>query len=574
MESVEKYKATQADLDYANMVMGVPKQEVNEKSSSKYAPTSDELAYANMATQSSSTLPEEKPWIQPIGRAAGQVGLGLLGKTTAPLSIMQMIGQGEALGEYSDLEERIPELKRLFPDAPWENFKGLDKDKYMEAVGTATGAFPSQGNIERGLENLTGLKITPQNTFEKMLRLGGESASFRGGNLLEKSSKGLQAAPQIGAKLAEKAVAGVAAPIASQTLQSLGAQEGVADFVSLLGSQGVPVPKKIPIGIKTITKEGGDALRNFEKITKPTMVSEHTKGSVRNVISDNFENKSANIFREAHPIFEELQTNPKYLADRETAMENVANYARRETKKVSSNEVRTEFERLVNTRNKVGFIEDEAERSFLKEYRQLRNSIEKGKELSAIDQLDQFRLTNKNYGRIKESGASIAMNEGKLEANRLMNEATSNVMQRNYKDSNFINNFIPENEKWAAMKNAETANDYFDKITSGNFDLKSARKIFGKNSESQSIARILGKEKFGEFKGAVEDFINQGEKYKLLKTRNMNMGLGLIKNVAIGTVVPKAGVLSELIDLGRYAKQATLPMKARELKYAELPQRQ
>lgn len=165
-----------------------------------------------------------------------QFPAGVASAVTYPANLLQMAGTGESLGEYGELEERIPELQKQFPQAPWQNFKGLNKERYMGAVQEASESFPTQQNIERGVENLTGLGLTPQTTGQENIRLGGAAFGFNPGNILQKS---ISAAAVPSAKFGMEEV-GVPSPLAE--ILSFGADAGRSAIGSAWKSFKEPPP--------------------------------------------------------------------------------------------------------------------------------------------------------------------------------------------------------------------------------------------------------------------------------------------------------------------------------------------
>jgi len=95
---------------------------------------------------------------QPIGGAAdiSRIGIGA--------SLWDLLGTGESLQALNELgEERIKNLKEQFPSAPWENYKAIDKEKYLKNLEEARQTLPTISNIEKFIEKHTGIPLEPQN---------------------------------------------------------------------------------------------------------------------------------------------------------------------------------------------------------------------------------------------------------------------------------------------------------------------------------------------------------------------------------------------------------------------------
>ena len=134
-------------------------------------------------------VPEEK------GVDVARRNLGVIAGTPAvlgaiPASILSPFGAAEARQEFEDLEERLPRLKEMFPNAPWENFKGLDKDKYEQAIQGAMQSTTPEG-VRGIVENITGLPVSAKTDLQKLLAFGSELATFTPGKAAQKIGSGL-----------------------------------------------------------------------------------------------------------------------------------------------------------------------------------------------------------------------------------------------------------------------------------------------------------------------------------------------------------------------------------------------
>ncbi len=162
-----------------------------------------------------------------------QPALGYLSKFTYPADLLSLAATGESLGEFNELQERLPELQKKFPGmgVPSE----LDEEKYMEALRTAQETFPTQRNFETLVEEKTGAPLTEKNTLQKMLRLGGMAGGFTPGTA------------------GQKAISATAAPLVSQGAQAVGVPESLSDILGLGLS---------PLRLKSgAVKEAGEKLR-------------------------------------------------------------------------------------------------------------------------------------------------------------------------------------------------------------------------------------------------------------------------------------------------------------------------
>ena len=159
-------------------------------------------------------------------RAALQVPLGILEGTGPGLtgSLVSMAGAGEALADLDELEERLPDLKKKFPQLPWP--EKIDREKYLEALQTATQFNPlTVGGLGEIAEATTGLPLGgPKTEGQEFIRKAATAGKFAPGGLLQKS------------------IRGVSYPAVSNLLQKSGLSEPLSDFLAFVLSQ-VPGPK-------------------------------------------------------------------------------------------------------------------------------------------------------------------------------------------------------------------------------------------------------------------------------------------------------------------------------------------
>lgn len=96
--------------------------------------------------------PEREPW---SAKGLAAQTLGLAKAKTWPADIYHAWATAEGLQGLEELKE-----------------KGLpvDEGKYMQALEAATSIIPTQENIERGVENLTGMQLRPKTEGEENLR--------------------------------------------------------------------------------------------------------------------------------------------------------------------------------------------------------------------------------------------------------------------------------------------------------------------------------------------------------------------------------------------------------------------
>lgn len=204
---------------------------------------------------------EEKPqqpredWLQSVNRFLGQIPSAAITATTWPGSITTALGSAEAKEELEELEERLPRLKKLFPQAPWENFAGLDKEKYLQNVELAEKTGPTPENIISSLEETTSLPFEAKSKGQRFLKFLATSATLSPGSAAGKAHSALKAGAY------------------SSALQAGGLSEVTSDFLGfIMGQFGFSMPKgKTPKSEKTKTEKIVDEFNDVEtpEITNP-----------------------------------------------------------------------------------------------------------------------------------------------------------------------------------------------------------------------------------------------------------------------------------------------------------------
>lgn len=188
-------------------------------------------------------IPIKESSDESLARSIAQPALGYAEMTGPGIAgeLSRLAGTGESLQEYEDLKAKIPELKRLFPNAPWENFNEeefFNPERFGEALETAQEYDPftvsGLGNI---LEDITGIPLRPQTRVQKTLRFGGQASKLGRGNLSQKI--------KFGAK----------ATAAKEALQESGVPEPIAEIAGIVAGD-IKFPKlakgevkKLPSGL-------------------------------------------------------------------------------------------------------------------------------------------------------------------------------------------------------------------------------------------------------------------------------------------------------------------------------------
>ena len=186
-------------------------------------------------------------------RTAAQVPVGRLEATGPGLAASALQLGLSTTPQQEELEnfERIGQFQRMFPGVPVPESAQPETfaKNVAPAVQAAQESFPTVGNIARGVENVTGLPLTPQNEFQEMVRMGSSASKLRGGGV------------------PNQVFAGVTAPVLAKSLTATGLPNPVADALAYYLTT-APAPIKIKKTVKptveTPTPNVPKALEEFE----------------------------------------------------------------------------------------------------------------------------------------------------------------------------------------------------------------------------------------------------------------------------------------------------------------------
>lgn len=180
-------------------------------------------------------------------RTAYQPISGYLKRYSYIADLLQASGVGEALDpEFIEHLRNIHEREGI----------PFDESKYRQKVAEAAEAFPTQSNIEKALEERTGLPLQAKTDVQKALSLGGTASGFQPGSLLQKG------------------IAGVAAPVISETAQVVGIPKSLSEILGLAGAGGAATGKLVE---KTLSPEQQMLRQIAEKHQLPTYAGMETE---------------------------------------------------------------------------------------------------------------------------------------------------------------------------------------------------------------------------------------------------------------------------------------------------------
>jgi hypothetical protein len=429
-------------------------------------------------------------------RTAAQVPLSALQRWTWPLSLLQLAGQGEAIGGLEELEERIPELMEKFPQAPWpENFSKEEfRKQYQEGLQQANQYFPSQQNAERIVEEKTGIPLQPKTALQKTIRLGGTAATFRPGGL------------------AEKGTAAVVAPVAKKALEVAGVPEGLAEAGGLLASGLAPTAE-----VSKSVKPSGMPERRFESVSKPTKISPARHEKITESVEQDFRKISDQILQK-NKTYSALKEDNLFKEKVSGLFDEVDKLAEQVEGAIYPSEIRASLRKKVAEHGEKGISPDEFERAYRKEIKRIMKETPLS-DLTAQQGVAQFRKNNKALKEHYEPGKSSAFNRAKKQALLDYNKAIEEQFSKNYPDTQFEKTFKFTNKRWQEISDVEAAEGFIQDVFDGKINYSKAKEIFSKDKEhtSRPFKRLLGDDGFKAFKELTEDLLSSEKAYAQLK---------------------------------------------------------
>jgi hypothetical protein len=457
----------------------------------------------------------DEPWYKSYLRSALQLPLGVLKKSTWQADVVQLLGMGAALDE-EDIENLRKTSERV--GVPF------DEEKYRAGVQEALSVFPTQSNIERGIESYTGIPLTPQTKGQKLTRLSGESAAF---------------APS---SLSQKATAGIVAPATSAALQASGVPEVLSDIAGTGLSQ--VASRLVPAGGPQIkTGESGLPVRRYEKIKSPTKVSESRLNIINETLENDFRKVSDKIIETSKigETYSSLKNDPSYKRIVGEQFEQVHDIASSLEKPIPIRDLKIKIADTAKQKTGKGISPSEYEINYSKNMKKsLKGSG--NKDLKAVDLVDQFRKNNEELGRLYEPGQSKSYNQAKTDSLLDYNRAIAETIEKNFPDTEFSQLFKKSNAEWSSIKDVEFIEKFIDDMTKGKVDFKTGDKFYNK-SFSDKFTRSLGKESFKEFDTLMGDLMSKQQSLKYISPKSAPGAQELLNTGGLFLFHPKVAAL-------------------------------
>lgn len=469
----------------------------------------DEFGFVSFQSTEPPDSVKEEPWYKEAIRKAYQPLSGIINATPIPLAldVMSMTAQGESLNELEELKERYPELKEKFPFANWPK-DGLDEEKYMEALRNATETFPTQRNIERGIEETTGLPLTPKSRTDELLRLGGMGGKFA-------SAAGASTKGAIGA--------GVAVPAAAEAGKAVGIPEPFADLVALGLSKPLSKGAEILPSLGKKTKPSGLTARRYEKLTSPKEVSAKTKAKITEKTEGEFRDITSKLIQEGEgaKTYNALKDDKTFKTSVQNLFPEVERLAGEFPEPIPTMKIK---QGLATRRPEKGFVSSEYDKAYQAAKKAMIKDIT-AENVSAQQLVQQYRKNNMELGEYYDPSKSRAMNRARKDALVDFNREIADVMKTEYPNSEFAELFEFTNKRWSQIKDAEFVDKFMDDLFNGKINYKKGEELLQRENAQFPFKRMLGEEGYKHFEQLTKDLMTTEQANKMLKVAEKK-GLG------------------------------------------------
>lgn len=458
-------------------------------------------------------------------RTAYQIPSGIAQTKTYPLDLLQMAGQGHALDP-----DEIEHLRKI------HEREGIpfDEEKYKEGVQQASEYFPTQGNIERIIEEQTGAPLTARNKLQKAVKLGAGAGKITPGSSLQKGS------------------AAIAAPAISEGAQGLGVPEPIANIIGFGGGSAVAsqIPGKISVG--SAKKPSGLTERRFENLKKPKQVSEKKISQINEKIENEFRDLTDKIIEKA-PVkdtYSSLKDDVNFKNEARESFKEVSKISEQLPEKFSSEELSKQLVKEAFTKEKKGITPSEFDLSHQKFVKGYSKTMGK-KDITAKDLVDQYRKNNEALAEAYEPGKSFAYNRAKRQSLSDYNRAIAYIIENKFADSEFSKLFQSTNKRWSQIMDAEAIDKFMNRMFDGKIKYEKGKQLFEKQGMTVPFERALGKEGFKDFKLLMNDLLSYEQASKLMKSANSKGFTDLAKTGLAYVVHPKLGVTKMGLNIAK-----------------------
>jgi len=492
-----------SDFDWNNLQTLTAKQEPTTQQTQQTGSTENQVDWNQFSTlerSSDEQEPKEKEsFSKNLVRTLYQPLSGYLNVTTPGVigSLWDMLGTGEALTALDELDDqRVSELKEKFPSAPWEDFKGIDREKYLENLQDARETLPTVSNLERFVEENTGLPLQANTKLQKALKFFGSGFKITPG------------------MVGQKAAGGAVGTAVKTGLDAAGVPEVISDVVGLAAGGKVP-----SASVSKVVKPSGTPVRKFEELTKPRKVTTNQAKDIRSAVEKDVRKATDKLIKENSMTSRALQEDasfPKKIDDLFSKVETLASEL--PSKNLNTGDLSDSIFDRIMSKPKKGVTLSESDRSYLKEMNRIGRELRRVRKISNSDLLDQFRQNNKELGQFYEPGKSKGVNSGKRDALLDYNRSIADIWKERNPESEFNKLFEFTNKRYSELSDLKTIDGFLDKVfTDKKVDYNQAKKFIKDDKIQRSFKRTLGEDGYKQVEGIFNDFLPTEKAMKLVK---------------------------------------------------------
>jgi hypothetical protein len=534
------------DYETAPKITQVPKSEEKQKPSvTKNKDIYSDFNFGDYEVpeyKSEEEIPEQaETWYKNLARTILQIPQGIAEGTVAGMTagFMQLLGTGAALDE-----EEIEQIRKI------SEREGVpfDEEKYMQSINEAASMFPTVGNIARGIEHYTGLPLEPKTREQKALRFASTATKLSPEGFTVRGSNIALPRPVLGA-----VVAGT-----KETAQELGLPEPLAE----LGSFAIlkkPTEGAGKLSIGKSRKESGLVNRRYEKIKKPTEVSESKLKQINEKTESEFREITDNILKEK-PIEKtrhELKENPLFKKEVGEQFQRVEEIATSLPEKISTRKVKKKFVNDTLKKIDTGLTPSEYDKDFKKFILQIVKETPK-KDISAVDLIKQYRKNNKALSEAYDPSKPYAYNRAKKDAIQEYNRSIADLIEETYPDSEFSNLFKETNKQWSEIADVQAIDKFVDSLFDGKIQHQKGKRFFESENLARPFKRSMGEEGFKEFEQLMKDLLETETPYKMLKVAQKKGYEELFKTGLSYVIHPNLGIAKVGYDIGKNTFKAAM----------------
>lgn len=448
-------------------------------------------------TRAQQLQPEESTGKSAL-RYGAQIPVGLAQASSYGIAT----GLGSLLGYEALDPEEIEQIRKI------SEREGIpfDEEAYIEKFQEAQSLYPTIGNIAREIEERTGLPLEAKTRGQKALQFATSA-----GKLAPKESTLRPLNTSLPKPVLGAGVAGT-----KELLTEAGIPEPVSNIASFaILKTPTSGASKIDIGPKT--KPSGMTQLQYEKLKKPTQVSESKIRQIEDRHKQEFTELANKIVKES-PIgetAEALKNDVKFKQKTAEGFEELQKMAEKIPDKLPTSSLKQDLSKNLKNKN-TGITPSEFEKShnkFIREF--IKNTPEK--EVGFAELLKQYRKNNKDLGEVFEPGQSYAYNGAKREALIDYNKAIADVFEKTFPNSGFSKPFKELNEKWTKISDTEFIDKFLTDMFEGKIDYKKGRQFFDKEGMTVPFQRSMGKEGFAKFETLMSDLLSTEQANRMLK---------------------------------------------------------